>query len=365
MLGRLDFEDLLYFRKGGEGLMMGKGLSFPGKAKSRQDWSIKAEAIEKIFLQTLGRRPYTDIPLELEVEDESDCGEYKKRKISYMAGPNERINAYVLLPAEKKGKMPAVLCQHPTSSLGKEQAVGNGSSQRDKRRAYALELVERGYITIAYDMIGAGERKYQGLEHFDTSPFYEQYPEWSVRGKDIWDAGRAVDCLVSMPEVDSERIGSIGHSQGGGLTLQAMALDKRLTVGVSNCGGFPLRLSKNPFCSARTGWWIGRPLLRPYFCAMKQPPVDMHELIALIAPRALMVIFAANDFGFSYEESGFVAESLKSMCSEVDKVYGFYGSSGNFEMLLHEKGHDFQSSEREKSYAFLDHNLKDSKKESR
>ena len=67
-------------------------------------------------------------------------------------------------------------------------------------RAYGLHLVERGYVTLSYDLLSAGERCYEGHGHFDTAPFYEKDPDWSIRGKDLWDVGRAIDLFETLED---------------------------------------------------------------------------------------------------------------------------------------------------------------------
>ena len=354
------FDDLLDIRKGGAGLLMGTGDSAVGKLESPAEWRQKADALRGLFLQTLGEAPDLSCPLAPETVAEADRGDYLERRLRYNVAPDERISAYALIPKGLAGKAPAVLCLHPTTPLGKEQAIGNDATEAGQDRAYALHLVKRGYVTFAYDLLGAGERRYEGLDAFDTAPFYVKHPKWSARGKDLWDVGRALDFLQTMDEVDPSRLGSIGHSQGGGVTLQAMAVDERLKVGVSSCGEWPLRLSKNPFNQARAGWWVGRPILRPYCLTGKPFPVDMHEILALAAPRAVMNISALNDCGHSLGEADFARAAFEDMAANVSKVFSLLGAAGNFSNVLHLGGHSFLAAQRELAYAFLDEKLKPS-----
>jgi len=353
MMDKIDFVDLLNIRKGGENLTMGSGPSRIEQITTVEEWEIKAKALREIFLQTLGVPPQVSCPLSPEVIDEVDCGDYTKRKVEYFLEPDEKISAYVLIPKNLRGKAPAVLCIHPTTPLGKEQAIGNDNTERGQERAYALHLVKRGYVTLAFDLLSAGERCYEGLRAFDTTPFYEKYPKWSVRGKDLWDVSRAIDFLQTVDEVDSERIGSIGHSQGGGITIHAMALDSRIKAGVSNCGTWPVRLSKNPFNHARTGWWVGRPFLRPYCYTGKSFPIDMHECLALAAPRAIMNISALNDCMYALEEENITRPAFDNLAENVSKVFSLLNAEDNFKNVLHTNGHSFLQEQRKVAYAFL------------
>ncbi len=351
------FDDLLEIRRGGAGLTMGGGPSRIAKIETVEEWETKADALRSIFRQTLGRGPSEVCPLDAEVVSETNHGDHVKRSIAYNVEPDERIVADVLIPDGLNRRAPAVLCIHPTTPFGREQVIGNDRTEKGQDRAYALHLVRRGFITLAYDLLSANERKYEGLRDFDTAPFYEKFPEWSVRGKDLWDLSRAIDLLETIPEADAQRVGSIGHSQGGGITIHAVALEPRVSAGVASCGDWPARFSKNPFNHARTGWWVGRPFLRPYCQAGKPFPIELHETLALAAPRAIMHVTALNDFQYSKEETRLTRPVLERMAESVSAVFSLYGAADNFRHVLHEEGHGFAQAHRELAYAFLEEQL--------
>lgn len=353
----ITFDDLLEIRKGGDGLTMGGGPSHIATIETVEEWEAKAEALRSIFRQTLGRGPSEVCPLDAEIVSETDHGDHAKRSIAYSVGPDERIVADVLIPVGLNGRAPAVLCIHPTTPFGRQQVIGNDPSEKGRDRAYALHLVRRGFVTLAYDLLSANERKYEGLRDFDTAPFYEEFPEWSIRGKDLWDLSRAVDLLETISEADAGRIGSIGHSQGGGITIHAMALEPRISAGVASCGDWPARFSKNPFNHARTGWWVGRPFLRPYCQTGKAFPIELHEYLALAAPRAIMHVTALNDFQYSSKETHLTRPVLSRMGETVSRVFSLYGVNDNFRQVLHEEGHGFAGPQRELAYAFLENRL--------
>jgi hypothetical protein len=197
------------------------------------------------------------------------------------------------------------------------------------------------------------------LEPYDTGPFYDRFPHWSIRGKDGYDISQAIDVMQQMPEIDPDRMGSIGHSLGGGHTIHAMALEPRIKAGVCNCGIWPCRIAKNPFREARTSWWTGRPALRPFCLTGKPFPSEEHELMALAAPRALMNISALNDSGYTAEEADFTRPVFEDMAANVRKVFALYGRESAFVCLTHLKGHCFKEEERDRAYAFLKSHLGD------
>ena len=185
------------------------------------------------------------------------------------------------------------------------------------------------------------------------NPFYQKYPEWSAVGKNLWDIRKAIDYLISLNEVDASRIASIGHSQGAAATIYAMAMDERIKVGVSSCGGFPMRMNKNPFCYARNSWWIGRPMLRPYCVAGKMFPSDIHEVLALSAPKPFLYIAALNDCKYSLDEKDITKSALENMSDNIKKVYRLYDAEDNFKTVFHCNGHSFMQKQRDAAYKFL------------
>lgn len=358
------YGDLCYMRKGAASMFGGGSPTTLEPIESAEEWRRKAAALREIFALTLGTPPVVDCPLSLRIEGDKDRGSVIERKVSYLLSPGERVNSLLLLPKGAKGTLPALLTIHPTTELGKEQTVGRGATENGKltetaaRRAYGLHLAERGYATFSPDLLGAGERMYPGRRSFDNQPFIDAHPHWSGTGKDLHDLQRALDVMQAMPEIDSQRIGSIGHSQGAGLTCYLAAVDSRVKVGVANCGAYPSRVQQNPFNLARTSWWTGRPALRPFILAGKPLPIDVHELLALSAPRPFLNIIALNDVGFKVEDEPLTRAAWENLRANVRKIYALHGAEEKFENLMHLDGHDFHDPMREQAYAFLDRHLK-------
>ncbi len=356
------FDDLFLIRTGPENFRAGHGTTRIKKIDSLDDWQEKKIALKNLYLLTLGQEPENlSVPFEAKIESEQKCDGFIKRKISYWLMKDERVTSYMLIPNNIKDKLPAILCIPPTTPLGKEQTIGNDNTPQGQDRAYALHLVKEGFITFAFDWITAGERKFPNAKHFQTAPFYEKFPKWSVRGKDIFDIKRTIDLLTTFPEIDTNRIASIGHSQGGGLTIEAMAIDDRIKTGVSSCGAWPARFSKNPFnhCRQTKDFWTGRPILANFAIAAKQYPIDLHELLAMIAPKPFMLITALNDFRFSLDELNFTTEIMENLNQAIRKIYKLHSetSENNFVSVTHTEGHSFKASQRLLAYQFLKQHL--------
>lgn len=359
------FGDLCLMRKGSPQMTYSGSPTTIEPIATREEWLVKKQALRDIFTMILGYPPPgQDCSLSIKIESEKDQGDHVERRVSYLLSPGERVASLVLVPKGARKPGPAVLTIHPTTKDGKEQTVGRGEKVNGQltpaaaRRAYGLHLVRRGYITFSPDLLGAGERIYPGKREFDNQPFIDAYPTWSGTGKDLWDLRRAIDVMQTIPEVDAERIASIGHSQGAGLTCYLAAVDERVRVAVSNCGVWPARIHRNPFHLARTQWWTGQPANRPFCYAGKPFPIDDHELFALAAPRPYLNISALNDSGFKLEDEGFTRPAWENLAGNVKKIYALFGAADRFELRLHLDAHDFHDPMRELAYAFIDRHLK-------
>ncbi|MGZ3873227.1 MAG: dienelactone hydrolase family protein [Mucilaginibacter sp.] len=190
------------------------------------------------LLKLLGPFPKKTSLNAVVVENE-DCGTYMREKVEYNTEFNERVSAYVLIPKKIKGNTPAVFCHHQHGSrfdLGKSEVAGLAG---DPEQAIAVELAELGYITFAPDAIAFEDRNWDPDKSGNAE--YFELATRLVRGetllaKVLHDVCVGLDYLESRRDVDSGRIGFIGHSYGGRMAIWATALDKRIKVAVSNCG---------------------------------------------------------------------------------------------------------------------------------
>jgi hypothetical protein len=86
---------------------------------------------------------------------------------------------------------------HQTVAQGKREVCG---IEGDPEQALALELVERGFVCIAPDAIGFGERIPPGASPYhDSLKFFQKHPHWSFMGKMVWDVQKIVDYLETLP----------------------------------------------------------------------------------------------------------------------------------------------------------------------
>src|SRR6185436_10126200 len=171
------------------------------------DWRRRKNSILAAMQEVMGPLPGREkrCPLDVQIEEEVDCGSYLRRFITYASEPGSRVPAYLLIPKsvlEKKKRAPAILCLHQTHPAGQKVVVGLGNSPNDE---YGVELVKAGYVCIA--------PAYPLLANY--APDLKTLGYSSGTMKAIWDNIRALDLLESLPFVKKAKFGAIGHSLGG------------------------------------------------------------------------------------------------------------------------------------------------------
>jgi dienelactone hydrolase len=225
-----------------------------------------------------------------------EAGRYKRLLISYRAADGDVIPAYLLIP-HGRGPFPAVVVHHQHNGerhLGKSEVCGIAG---DALQAFGPAIAERGVIVLAPDSICFEDRRRQ-MRGRDPDPrsgtdWLQHYNEMAYRllsgdllmRKVLADSAVAVSLLASLEEVDRQRIGILGHSYGGNTVLFHAALDERLRFACSS-GAASTYATK---IATATG--IEEAEVIPGFVKRW----DVHDLVACIAPRPLLIVSATED----------------------------------------------------------------------
>lgn len=317
---------------------------------SLDDWRKHRQVLQRRFLELIrDQHKPTRPPLDVRTHNSAVVDNtYTRRLISYEVEKDERAFAYVGVPLKKDGKLPAIVALHGTFSEGMRRVAGLIDNP-DK--AYLDHLCRRGYVVIAPGHFVSGERTpTEGA--YDTQRFYQKHPDWTAVGKFTYEHSIAIDVLESLPEVDKKSIGALGHSLGGHGTLFLAAYDDRIRAATCNCGGAFFRHNPKAEAWARDHWYIYFKHLRSQIVAGELPPIDFHEIMALVAPRPFLDVSALND-GFSATQRQRVLMLLK-----VAEVYELEKAADNFSFYVHGRGHSVAHDSRQLIYAWMDTHLK-------
>jgi hypothetical protein len=319
------------------------------------DWRLRRADILAGMQEVMGAlpRPNQAVALDIQVLEEHEEDGYIRRKIAYYTdNTKSRNRAWLLIPTSKaaaglsedsasnpRQKRCAVLCLHQTFVDGKDSPVGIAGRPT---LHYAKELAQRGYVTISPDYPSFGELKEYDFESDD-------YISGSMKA--IYDNIRAIDVLQSLPEVDGNRIGCIGHSLGGHNTLFTTVFDDRIKAAVTSCGftSFPKYKGGN-----LTGWTSHRymPLIKTkYNLSSDRVPFDFPEVLAAIAPRAVFIVAPIRDDNFDIS-------GVKDCLAAAGPIFELLGHPENLQAVHPDAPHEFPDAERMQAYAFLDDTLK-------
>ncbi|MSU24252.1 MAG: alpha/beta hydrolase [Opitutus sp.] len=315
------------------------------------DWQQRRAEIVRAMEAMMGPlpTPAKRAPLDVRVDEETDCGTYVRRRISYQSEPGNRVPAFLCLPKaalapQVNRQFAGVLCLHETdNSVGAGVNVGLGAKNK---RAYTSELAARGFVTIApnYPLLAGYAPDLRALGYASGTM------------KAIWDNIRALDVLESLPFVKPGAFGAIGHSLGGHNSIFTAVFEPRIVAVVSSCGldSFLDYAGGDPkLWGPGIAWSQERyiPRLAAYAGRLAEIPFDLHEVIGALAPRPVFLSAPLQDKNFRWD-------SVDRIAAAAREVYTLYRASARLTVAHPASAHDFPDAERETAYRLLDSVLK-------
>jgi dienelactone hydrolase len=259
------------------------------------------------------------------------------REVRLAFGPDHRATLRVeLVIPDGQGPFPVFLTNH------------------GRNRPWIYTAVRRGYVACVYH---ATDPNYGNGD--DSDAWIEIYPDydWSTLARWAWAASRAIDYLATLPEIDMTRIGLAGHSRNGKQALLAAAFDERIGAVVPSSGNSgehdPWRYTTEPFANesiellagAQPHWF--HPRLRFFSGREDKLPLDQHSLIALVAPRGVMMYSG-------YAESAGNPVGFEQAYRAALRVYQFLDRGQNLWLHLRDGEHATTAGDVENFMDFFD-----------
>ncbi|MBI3912095.1 MAG: acetylxylan esterase [Armatimonadetes bacterium] len=282
------------------------------RATTRAEAEAWQERLSAQLERLLGGFPSVRCPLRPEVVARREFRGYTRETIHFQSRENLSVFAYFLLPREFSRPGPCMICI-PGHGRGVDDIVGireDGGQREDPdgyQHDFALQALRQGFAALAVEPLGFGHRRdptarMHGAGATSCQPaagaalLFDQ----CMVGWRVWDVIRSVDYLQTRPEVDPQRIGLMGISGGGTITLFGMALEPRLKA----C------LISGYFSTFRDSIMSLSHCVDNYIPGILQY-AEMWDVAGLIAPRPLFVesghedpIFPEAATRYAFEQAG-------------------------------------------------------------
>jgi dienelactone hydrolase len=297
-------------------------------------WDRRLASVREGLRRSFGRTPETPCDLAPALLGTLRRDGYAIERLTFQSRPGVRVTANLYRPDPPRGRYPAVLSVHGHWAWAR---IDTHVQPR------CIGLAKLGYVCLCVDAFGAGERAVEpapGTYHgglLGASLWPAGVP---LLGLQVYDNRRAVDYLLSRPEVNPARLAITGASGGGNQTLYAGATDDRLAAVVPVCGiGTYEAYTRTACCVCEVN-------------VAGASYATTGDLLAMIAPRALLVVSATQD---AYQFSEGEARKSLDYARERFRLLGVPEKVGQ---AVIESGHDYNRPMREALYGWLGHWLK-------
>ncbi len=342
-------------------------------------WRAQARAR---LLELLRYHP-PSVPLDAQVTEVTDCGDYICEKVYFSSAPANRVPALLLRPKAQTAPAPAIVALHDHGGFyrfGKEKLVEQSNEPADladfkqtyySGRSYASDLARRGYVVIVIDAFYFGERRIdlnsiepemrarlQGRSstlveqlsdyHEQCSAFEEVMARHIIAAGATWlgimahDDRTSVDYLLSRPEVDGNRIGSVGLSMGGHRNNYLAGTDPRIKAAVTV--GWMTNWADLLANQVRMHSWA-------QFVPGLAASFEISDVASIGMPAAFMALECGRD-------DLFTPSGMQRACEKVGSIYSKAGLSDHYQYRFYDVPHQFNAEMQRDAFDWLDRWLK-------
>jgi dienelactone hydrolase len=307
------------------------------RLRSKRDAEAYIQDVRARLFECFG--PWPDkTPLNSRVVGILNRKGYTIEKIIFESRPGFHVPANLYIPKNQKFPLPGII-----------GTVGHARTSKayKEEQSFAQSLVNKGYIVLLFDPIGQGERiqsissdlkprhgigtgehNYTGRQMLLTG---ESLSTWFA-----WDGIRALDYLLTRPEVDPKHVGVTGNSGGGMQTSYLCAIESRFTMAAPCCWVTTFRRNIENEEPADIEQCVPGVLASG---------LDQADFIACIAPKPVLILSQEKDF--------FDTRGSSEAVTRLKKLYKLLGAEENIKFYVGPDYHGYSKENREEMYAFF------------
>ncbi|MHB1081513.1 MAG: alpha/beta hydrolase family protein [Prosthecobacter sp.] len=305
--------------------------------KTKADAEAYVKSVQERIRECFGPLP-EKTPLNAKVTKTLERDGYRIENIVFESRPGYMVTGNLYLPTNSKGKVPGVIgvCGHSLNGKAAEAY-----------QSFAQGLARQGQACFLIDPVGQGER-FQYLNEKlgsrlggGTTEHNQMGAPQALVGEFLgtwfaWDGIRALDYLITRPEIDTKHLGITGNSGGGTQTTWLCGLEPRFTMGAPSCFVTTFRRDAENELPQDMEQCPPRVLAQD---------LDHCDFLAAMAPKPVIILAQEKDF-FDNRGSTESYERLK-------KLYTLLGKPENIQLHIGPDPHGYTQSNREAMYRFF------------
>ncbi|MBM3891378.1 MAG: hypothetical protein FJ388_19875, partial [Verrucomicrobia bacterium] len=307
--------------------------------RSKSDALAYVRSVRERIQQCFGPWP-EKTPLNPRITGVVERDAYRIEKVIFESRPGFPITGNLYVPKGRKTPLPGVVgtCGHSA----------NGKAA-DAYQSFAQGLARMGYVTLIFDPIGQGERFQYADEklksrigpgvaehlHAGNQQFLvgEFFGSWRA-----WDGIRALDYLLTRPEVDPKQVGVTGNSGGGTMTTWLAGVEQRWCMAAPSCFVTTFRRNMENELPADTEQCPPRALALG---------LDHSDFLAALAPKPVIILAKEKDY--------FDARGSEEAFARLQRLYKLLGAEKNVQLFIGPTHHGYTQENREAVYRWFNH----------
>lgn len=254
-------------------------------------------------------------------------------KIAFTAEPYSDVVAYFCVPHEASAPYPTVICLQGHSSgmhnsIARQAHDENLPMEPDGDRDFAISAMRNGFAALCIEQRSFGERAEQEQAVTSSHGCHDAAMHAlmlgrTLLGERIYDVDRGIDYLATRDDIDTSRIGVMGNSGGGTVSIYSAALLDRVAFAMPSCA----------FCT------FAESIMDIYHCADNYVPgllqlAEEADVLGLFAPKPVVVVAGRDD-------EIFPVAGVQRAFDDLRTIYTAAGAPDNCRLVIGHGGHRF------------------------